>query len=260
MLDQGLCRLLIHQGGMFDRSDPGSDGLFHPGGPMRMGGHPFAGSLRLLDGCPDFLEAELCLVRRGAGRQDAAGGDDLDEVRAGGQLLPNRADDLDRAVCFAPDESGMPARHADGLTCRQDSGSQDQTGGDRLLQREDAVTFVSDIANGRDACANGLFGVAGGLEERYAGRVGLDDSYDVRFAAQPEMDMTVDQARQHRHAAYIQVGRAAGNRGRAARPGGEDPVVLDHYGGSFLDRSQAVDEADVAERDHHPVSPQAESR
>ena len=72
--------LLFHHGrgffvqerGMLDRMDSGADGIFHPRRSMGMGGDFPPASLRFFHGGLKLLHGHLCLLRRGAGREDAA--------------------------------------------------------------------------------------------------------------------------------------------------------------------------------------------
>jgi hypothetical protein len=53
----------VHQGGMLNRMDPGTYGIFHPRRPMGMGGDFPPGSLRFVHGGLKLFHSHLCLVR-----------------------------------------------------------------------------------------------------------------------------------------------------------------------------------------------------
>ena len=62
----------VHERGMLDRMDSGTDGIFHPRRSMGMCGDFPSSSLRFIHGGLEFLHGHLRLVRRGAGCEDAA--------------------------------------------------------------------------------------------------------------------------------------------------------------------------------------------
>jgi hypothetical protein len=62
----------VHERGMLDRMDSGADGILHPRRSMGMGGDFPPSLLRFFHGGPEFFHGHLRLVRRGAGREDAA--------------------------------------------------------------------------------------------------------------------------------------------------------------------------------------------
>ena len=73
---------VVDQAGMLDRVDAGADRGADAGGAMGVGGDPQAPHVRLLGDRAQFLLGELLLAGLGVAREDAAGGADLDHLRA----------------------------------------------------------------------------------------------------------------------------------------------------------------------------------
>ena len=108
-----LCRVVVHEGGMFDGVDACAERVLHPGCAVGVGGHMSPVGDGHFDGSGQFCHGHLRVVRRGAGGEHAAGGNDFDDFGAGIELIQDGcADGLD-SVGFAADEARMSAGHAD---------------------------------------------------------------------------------------------------------------------------------------------------
>ena len=87
-------RFLIHQRGMLDRMDAGTNRIFHSRGTMRVGGDFSPGSRRFVNGGAEFFERHLCLIRRSPRRQHPTGSDHFDDFRASLNLFLHDFSDL----------------------------------------------------------------------------------------------------------------------------------------------------------------------
>src|SRR3546814_21176884 len=90
--------LRIDQRGMLDRVDPGPDSRLDPRRAMGVGGDLQPPLMRLVGDRAKLLLGQLLLPRLGVARDDAAGGADLDHLRAIFPLLAHPLPDRKSVV------------------------------------------------------------------------------------------------------------------------------------------------------------------
>ena len=240
--------LLIGEGAMLDRIDPGAEcgvDAFDPVGMRRdlaaegaRGGHHGA----------HLVVHHLLIEPSGDIAEHPAGGGELDHVGAGADLLAGRAAAIVGAVAGIAglhDQACKPAigavaavamstRHRDHPRCRKDIRAGELTGVDRVAQGQDEPRIATEIAHRGETGEQGLAGV----EDRGERLILIVAARCLEPRLEPvveagEMDVAVNQAGQHGRVAQV----------HDARAGEIDEGVADLGDGPAAD-----DDSDVAAR------------
>ena len=235
----------VGQAGMLDRVDPGPDRALDPLGAMGMGRDtqaPLIGFFR--DGAQLAL-GQLRLPRLGIAREHPAGGADLDHL---GTELALAADLVAQFVGAVGDpllllgllEAGgqegriaVTAGGADRIARGNDPGADRIAIVDRLLQSDVVAVGGADVAHGGEAGVEHRAPVADrGHGKEAVGKFQVAIAADVGRAV--EVDVHVDEARQQRPVAKVDVANVAppAHRARVGNTG-DTPVVADEDGGKF---------------------------
>ncbi|SLM43389.1 hypothetical protein NSND_60822 [Nitrospira sp. ND1] len=253
-LGHHLRRVVVHEGGMFDGVDARAEGVLHPGCAVGMGGHMSPVGDGHFDGSGQFCHGHLRVVRRGAGGEHAAGGNDFDDFGAGIELIQDGcADGLD-SVGFAADEARMSAGHADRETGGKNTWPRRQSGLDGLFQGEHRMVPESHIPDSGEPGVESAARQLGGFEQGDGRRFSLHRSHDIRLRSQTKVNVAIDQAGKDGQAAAVDSLRALGEPNIPFGPDGLDAGALDEEGASLNPVTEAVQNADLTDGDGHGAS------
>ncbi len=98
-----------------------------------------------------------------------------------------------------------------------------------------------------------------GFEQRLGRGFLLDRPDDIRFGAETEMDVAINQSRQHGMSAAIDANGATRNRDAAAGTGRVNSAFANDDSRPFDGLSVAVDQPGVMDGDGHGVIPRSET-
>ncbi len=194
--EEQVQRLVIQQGPVLDGVDTGAEGVLHAFGAVRVGRDAPAGAGGFLHAGPQLLRRELRCAGGGPRCQHAARRDKLDDVRARANLLAHRLYDLGRPVGLAPDEPGVPARHADHQARVERAGARDDPGLDRAGDRDRDVLAGADVPDRRDPGFQRRAHVGDGLDGGDGRIVLFERSNRIRARVQAVVNVAINQARE----------------------------------------------------------------
>ncbi len=208
--------------------------------PVRMRGDLAAEHVRGVDDRLHLVREHLLIQPAGDIAVHAAGGRELDHIRALRDLLAHcaaafvgavavvgrtLAHDLGNVAIGVVRAVAVAARDRDGAARRDDRGAGNRARENRVAQRRDAANFGTEVAHGREACFQRAAGIADADEQ-----VVLDVAIVL---LQPrthlvvvieDVHVHVDQARQHELLAQVDESRA-GFRCHQAVANRFDPTV-----------------------------------
>ena len=226
-------RPLVEVEAVLDGVDAGPDREFRPGQSLAMRGGPIGLAMGLVHERAHLVGRHLARVRVLQLHRAGAGAHDLDEVRPGPDLLADGAPDVVGPVGLAVHAREKPPT---GRGRGHDSAAEEHPGrGERPVARglagvEQDVAVGADVADRRDAVAQQVAERPGHevAENPVAERLGaLGGPREVpRVLEHRDMDVGIDQARQHRQAGDID--QAGVIRSAVIRAGDRlDPAVPD---------------------------------
>ena len=256
--------LVVQEDAVLDGVDPGPDCVLDPLCSLGMG-HDLdsPAEAAFLDHDPQLLLGELGEFRVVRGAEDAAGGADLDHLRAGPQDLPHLLAHLLHAVAEAAGVARVGREEVQGVAGEHPAvpvaagggedgdadlhaGAQDQPLLHGLLH---AHVRAPGVPHAGDAGLHRAAHVVDGLVE--VEREGRGQQLGDVDPLQHEVHVGVDEAGEDGAALGVDLGdRAIGLGQLAAGAGGQDAVVLDEHR-AVLDGgcAGAVDECAVVDQD-----------
>ena len=235
------------EGPVLDGVHPGPDGILDGVGGIGVGGHLHAQAVGGLHRHAHLLVGHQLQVRIVPGGSDAAGGHDLDQVRAPAAVLPHPdaggVGGIDDAqVPARMGEVGVegrarvpvPGRGAQRLQRHPHPRTPDLAGLDGVLQG-DRLVAAADVTDGGEALLQHGGGKDLPVEGPVDGRVGHPVLGGIGAAGQlgGHMDVAVDEARRHRR--LVQVDHPGPRGGGKAVADPADPAVM-HQDGDIVPR------------------------
>ena len=205
----------VQIGAVLDRVAPGAQEAVDPVRAVGVGRDLPPHAMRRPDNGTQFLVRELLAQTRRRVRQHAAGGRDLDDVGPGPHLgthrphaiVDARAHALGRQqvhdVLAVAVDVAVTAMDGHRRAGRDDARSRNVAAADGVAQGKDRLVRPAQIGHGGEAGHQGAAGVAR-TDHRLFG-IGLGDLFQppVRVLLAGQVNMAVDQARQHERVAQI---------------------------------------------------------
>ena len=222
-----LAQRLGEEHAVLDRGDPALETVRDTVAAHGVRGRPAAGLARLLDAGHDLVARELGGVRLHPGRHHAAGGEELDDVGAGLELLAHGLAHVVGAIGLAADQvPAVAAGHADTAPGAQDPRARDEAVADGVPHAQLGVVAAAEVAHGRHAGLQRLPRPQHRLDHGHRVRVALHRRGRIGLAAEAQVHVHVDQPGQQRQPVQPQ-GRAG--RRVARRHDGADAALLDDH-------------------------------
>ena len=231
---------------MLDRGDAGLQAVGDTVATHGVGGRAAAGLARLLDGGAHLVERELGRIGLDARGHDPAGGEDLDDVGAGLELLAHGLARVVGTIGLAADQvPAVAARHADALAGAQHARAGDEPLPDGVAHAQLGVLATAEVAHGGDAGLHRLPGAQRGLDDGQRLGVTLQAGGGIGLATEAEVHVHVDEAGQEREA--VQAQRGAGRRLGGAHHRADAAVLDDDGAAGHRRRPGAVEQQRAGE-------------
>ena len=246
---------------MLDGVRSGQQGAADARSAVGVNGDLAAPHVRLFDDGVHLFLGQLLAADRIPVRQDAARRHELDQVRAVLEVLPDLGAQGPRAVRSAFADMvvlegqeivvGMTARRADRRAGHQHPRAFDLALVDRIAQGDVRKAAGADIAHGGEAGFQGLLGVGDAID-RFARRGEKHAVEAFVIGVRGHMDVRVDQSRQDRRAAQLDLAGPVGrNQGRGRTDGADlvagndDHLIIQHFAADRIHQPARVNGGDL---------------